>query len=655
MINPIRHFAMLAAPSIHDEEAMTALELSARTAGKVNECIEAVNKNEETMKEAIDQIPDQIVEDLGKLIMDGTIAGMLNGEVADQLGADLDALDGRIDMIISESSETEGNTELIDIRSGVQNFPSAGAHVRAIANGSAFNDAVRPGTVNGDRIFAGMIGGIMREGYLMNEILSMAGRWTGGNAYYGGDLERMDHTGYTMTAQIPCSYGDTFTLESYVYGGLVRPAVVFDTAGRALEVLGNPGKGNWDRQDTTFSVTKRNAAFISFVCGVGYESYFRAYRRTVKQLPTDQNLKHAAGYLHMHAKNRTNTVTDRAQIKLAYPIGNFSNSTYFSIPMQILSAKNCSSWTFRVFAASSAETYDQQLPESSAGYTYWTGEGINVQITDIPETISSTGAAVTHLVLFVDLIADNPAEYMDIEMLIPLCNGSIKSDYQALHGALETDHLNIVRPGAALNGTYKKRLFAIGDSLMKGNTLAKEFSWLNIAAGALDMDYQNYGVNGSPVYTSTDESAGDPMMDRIEAALSDFGTPDYAIIQGGANDKRLNISIENFKAGLHTLIDAIQTKNPMCKILLATNWRRTSNANTLGLYDADYVVAMGEVGEEYGIPCINNFAEGLNLLNPKVAAWADEGIVSTGSANLHFSKAANKWIAEKYIHALAAL
>ena len=655
MISPIKHFAMLAAPTVHDEEAMTALELASRTAGKVNECIEAVNQNTEKMAEAIDQIPDQIVDEVGELIDNGTIAEMLNGGVADQLGADLDALDQRIDMLIAESTATEGNTELIDMRSGVKTFPSAGAHVRAIADGSGFNDAVRPGSVKSDRIFAGMIGGTMKDGYLIDEIISIAGRWTGGNAYYSEDLERMDHTGYQMTGMIPCKYGDTFTLESYLYGNLVYPAVVFDATGKPLEVLGSPGNGNWNRQDTSFSVSKRTAAYISFICGTGYTAQFRAYRRAVKQLPTSKGLKHAAGYLHMRAKNRTNTVTDRAQIKLAYPIAGFSNSSQFWIPLQILSAKNCSEWTFRVFAASSAETYDQQLPESAAGYKYSTADGINVQVTDIPETISSTGEAVNHLVVFVDLIANNPDYYMDVEMALPLCNGFIESDFQGLHGALETDHLNVVRPGAAMNGTYKKKLFAIGDSLMKGNTLPKEFSWLNIAAGALDMEYQNYGVNGSPVYTSTADDAGDPMMDRVNAHLAEFGAPDYAIIQGGANDKRLNISIENFKTGVRYLIDAIQTKNPRCKILLATNWRRTTNKNALGLEDDDYVVAMGEVGEEYGIPYINNYAEGLNLLNPKVAAWADEGIVSSGAANLHFSKAANRWIAEKYIHALASL
>lgn len=42
-IEPINHFSLSSHPSIYDEEAMTALELAGRTAGKTNECVEAVN------------------------------------------------------------------------------------------------------------------------------------------------------------------------------------------------------------------------------------------------------------------------------------------------------------------------------------------------------------------------------------------------------------------------------------------------------------------------------------------------------------------------------------------------------------------------------------------------------------------------------------
>lgn len=44
MINSLNHYSMQNIPTIFDEEALTALELAARTASKVNECVEVVNR-----------------------------------------------------------------------------------------------------------------------------------------------------------------------------------------------------------------------------------------------------------------------------------------------------------------------------------------------------------------------------------------------------------------------------------------------------------------------------------------------------------------------------------------------------------------------------------------------------------------------------------
>ena len=46
MINPINHYAFTNPASVYDEEALTALELAGRTANKVNECVEAINKQD---------------------------------------------------------------------------------------------------------------------------------------------------------------------------------------------------------------------------------------------------------------------------------------------------------------------------------------------------------------------------------------------------------------------------------------------------------------------------------------------------------------------------------------------------------------------------------------------------------------------------------
>lgn len=45
-INPLNHYALENHPSIYDEESLTALELVARCAGKVNECVQEINKQD---------------------------------------------------------------------------------------------------------------------------------------------------------------------------------------------------------------------------------------------------------------------------------------------------------------------------------------------------------------------------------------------------------------------------------------------------------------------------------------------------------------------------------------------------------------------------------------------------------------------------------
>ena len=73
-LNKINHYSMNNPASVYDEEALTALELSARTAKKVNDCVEAYNKLEEDTQDTLtkydvklskfenDNIPNGIID-----------------------------------------------------------------------------------------------------------------------------------------------------------------------------------------------------------------------------------------------------------------------------------------------------------------------------------------------------------------------------------------------------------------------------------------------------------------------------------------------------------------------------------------------------------------------------------------------------------------
>ncbi len=658
MIEPIRHYALTAWPSVHDEEAMSSLELQARTAAKVNEAVEVINSQIEIINSELSRVPYLASMSVKQAIADGVIADQLNGELMDALRANLatlqrsiDQANARISSIVAQANPTDGNSELIDARLSSSNtlYATLGNHVRALGTGEALDDAIRPGVVKPQRIMAGNLGGDFEDRFTLREYVPLAGKWERTGYYDMDSLGYTEHSGYSITAKIPCEYGDTYFIKSYLYGPKVRPAVVFDAGGRALEVIGEPGRSNWDPVLQGVQVGHKDAAYISFVCGGSYLAQFTCQRASANPYPDALVAMAGRGYIHMHAKKRTDTVTDRAQIKAWFELpATRSADDLYMIPLQLFEAENVSDYTFRLFGSVNDASYDVALPESASGYKYSSAYGIRPVFKVPLET--SEGVSITHVSIFVDILPINGDAYMDAT-IPPLYMHRITRDANpdpipgtgyALHGALDTDTLNIVLPGSTGATPYRKKILGMGDSLMSGNTLRKSDSWFNLAAGARDMEHYNAAVNGLPV------SGADGMATRIIAALAAMPAPDYFILQGGANDKRLNLPLAGFRQAIRDIVSAVRTASPRCKIILATNWRRTISANTLGLYDADYVAAMLEEAETLGVPCVNNYADGLNLLDPSTAAWADEGLASGGSSNIHFSRAANEAIATRY-------
>lgn len=653
-ISPLKHFALTHWGSVHDEEALTALELQARTAAKVNEAVDVINQQINIINTALDEIPEIAEAVIDGSIQDGTIRDMLNGELMAALRKDISALENRVASIVANANTTDGNSELVDARTDGtgKTHVSLGNHVRALGNGSAFSDAVRPGTVKAGRIMAGMTGGDLRDKYTIRETIPMAGHWVGGKGYYDmNTLEFVSHDGYTLTELIPCKYGDTFLIESIVYGNLVKPAVLFNSSKQAVQVLGTAGSGSYELITDEIHVGRGDVAYVAFICSSPYLSDFQAQRVSIKEATDRDVYGSGKGYIHARAKKRTDTITDRAQVKVWFKLpADHTPDRIYHIPMQLLKYTNLEAWTLRLFAAASDSTYELQLVNSAHGYSFSTYGGIRPYFTVPVET--SEGLPVTHVCLFVDLLPARPDDYINA-YLCPLSmywqGGSSEGEGYALHGHLDTDTINRVQPGAASSPLFEKRILGIGDSLMSGNSLRKEKTWFNLAAGARDMLHYNAAVNGRPV------AGASSMVSNIDSILTAFPAPDYAIIQGGANDLRLNVPVDTFRAGLHTLVEKVLESNPRCKILFATNWRRSEYVNPLGHDEAEYVAAMLEEGEALQIPVVNNYTTGVQLMDPLVAAWADEGLVSGGAANIHFSETANAYIAPAYIKALEGI
>lgn len=653
-LNPLKHFMLTHWGSVHDEEALTALELQGRSAAKINEAVAEINKQIDIIDDTLKLIPEIVDSVFDYAVEKGTIRDMLNNTLLSALRKDITALENRVASLISMNNSTDGNSELVDARTDNhgKSHTSLGNHMRSLGNGSAFSDAVRPGTVNAGRIMAGMTGGDLRDKYTVREVIPMAGHWNGGKGYYDMNaLEFVGHDGYTMSDLIPCSYGDTFLMESCVYGNLVKPCVLFDANKKAVQVLGTAGVGSYEIVSDEIHIGRGDVAYVAFICSSPYLSDCLVQRVSMKEATDREVYANGKGYIHARAKKRTNTVTDRAQVKAWFKLPeDHTAERVYHIPVQLMKYTNLGGWTMRLFAASSDSTYETQLNTSAAAYTFPTSNGLRPYFTVPLET--SDGAPVTHVCLFVDLLPARPDEFINAylcPMTMRWSGGSSVGTGYSLHGHLDTDTLNRVWPGAESSALFDKRILGIGDSLMSGNTLRKEKTWFNLAAGARDMQHFNAAANGRPV------AGADSMVSNIDNILTSFPRPDYAIIQGGANDLRLNVRMEDFRAALHTIVEKVLKNNPKCKILFATNWRRSDYINPLGYDEDDYVSAMLEEAEMLRIPVVNNFATGINLRDPLVGAWADEGIVSGETANIHFSEAANEHIVPTYIKALEGI
>lgn len=206
-----------------------------------------------------------------------------------------------------------------------------------------------------------------------------------------------------------------------------------------------------------------------------------------------------------------------------------------------------------------------------------------------------------------------------------------------------------------------KTLVAIGDSLIYGNKLGNDATWVNKLAARHNMTVYNHGINGNTVARQQTETKNQPMCVRY--ADMENGA-DYVVVLGGANDKRLSVPLgeddstddTTFKGALNVLISGLTEKYPRAHILFMTNYDRWPSKNKLGISDIDYVDAMISVCARRSIPCFDNYREsGVSFRDPETLKWLDEGIVLGIGENHHFSDEAYDLLLEKYDPILESL
>lgn len=106
-----------------------------------------------------------------------------------------------------------------------------------------------------------------------------------------------------------------------------------------------------------------------------------------------------------------------------------------------------------------------------------------------------------------------------------------------------------------------------------------------------------------------------------------------------------------FMGAVNTIIDGVRTMNPRARLLFMTTYNRFKNANGAGLHYIDYVSAMKEACYKKSVPCYDNFGNaGIDFEDANLASWADEGVYLNLGRNRHLSPAGYDRIYPLYKH-----
>ena len=164
------------------------------------------------------------------------------------------------------------------------------------------------------------------------------------------------------------------------------------------------------------------------------------------------------------------------------------------------------------------------------------------------------------------------------------------------------------------NSLWGKTLDVMGDSMVKGHSLAIADTWSALIGSRNNMSVNNYGINGNRL-TNTG-GIGVPLVLRY-MDMAAVRSADYIGIFIGTNDAAANVAMgtddstdnTTFKGALNIVCDGLQTLCPDKKIFFITPYKRVQSDQVL-IKVPVYVTAIETICAKYGIPVFNNITKG---------------------------------------------
>ena len=261
---------------------------------------------------------------------------------------------------------------------------------------------------------------------------------------------------------------------------------------------------------------------------------------------------------------------------------------------------------------------------------------------------SSSSAAFVAGVLAGDNTADREAAFADGKRIYTYTTTEdieyIRLGYSTVgnqvNGATLAPIVYITAPNAGdyYNELEGLKLVTIGDSYFYGGGADNDDTWVNLLGSKYDMQYYNYGINGSTV--SNYVTTNNPMVDRYSSMVDGA---DIVIFEGGRNDYNQSVPLgevgdtdpATFLGAVQTMLAGLMEKYPNALIICVTPWNLagldetglTSNkVNNAGLRTEDYANAFA------------SYVESLN--NDRVVAIraCDDDVIPVFMTNAAFRK-----------------
>ena len=175
-----------------------------------------------------------------------------------------------------------------------------------------------------------------------------------------------------------------------------------------------------------------------------------------------------------------------------------------------------------------------------------------------------------------------------------------------------------------------KLMSAIGDSITYGysSTGNVEKTYLNLIAENFGINYQNLGISSTPVCPNSDYTGGQNANAFVYRFSAISVNADLIVIAGGTNDFRHNVPLgvesdddtkyeQTFYGACDYLIKNIIENHLTAKIVWITPFHQSgdTSANSAGYTLTQYINAIKNKCEKYGITCIDGYANsGINLI-----------------------------------------